>query len=312
MIRATLIAAALALQASAAVAVPREPLVTLSLSTAEARLGTVFYAYVEVSVEPGVEVSLPSPLDLGPGLEELARKHTLSRRGEQDLHTFELKLMAFDLGDLEVPELPIVYATPDGAREARTSTSRIEIAGALGERVADVKEVVPVAIVRRDLERLYWAGGVVAGALFLALTLPLLVRLLRRVKRAPVVVSESALEVARRRFEVLEREGTIDDADRRPAYVSMSEIVREYLEKALDISALDATTAEIASEVRGTTLSDDARSELVEWLRECDLVKFAGFRASAEDARAALYRARGWIEREDGRLSGPTEEAASG
>jgi len=309
MIRVVLIAAAIALQAAAALAAPREPLVTLSLSTAEAPLGTAFYAYLEVSLEEGGEVSLPSPLDLGPGLEELARKHTLSRRGDLDLHTFELKLMAFELGDLEIPELPVVYATADGAREARTSASRVSVVGELGQKAAELREVVPVPIIRTDLERVYWAGGIVAGVLLLAMLLPLVARAARRMKRPPVVVVESALATARRRFEALERDGAIDGVDRRAAYVSMSEIVREYLESAFQVSALDATTAEIAAELDGSKVDEASASDLVEWLRECDLVKFAGFRASADDARAALYRARGWIEREDERLRSNAEVA---
>ena len=308
-----LIAVAMVLQAAGGVdAAPSpEPIVTLSLSAAEVELGTLFYAYVEVSVGAGVDVSLPERIELGPAIEELGRQLTVSKRGELDLYTFELTLMSFELGEIEIPEIPIVYAAGEGAKEVRTATSRLKVSGTLADDARDLREVVPVSVIRRDTDRLYWAAGVAGGTLLLALVVTLLARAVPRMRVPPQVPALSALEVARVRFERLEASGSLDGDDRRSAYVEMSETVREYLSTALSISALDATTAEISVEIEAASISEDDRGELVRWLRDCDLVKFAGFRASEDDARAALYSARRWVERIDPLVSA-AEEVSSG
>ncbi len=274
-----------------------QPLVTLSISAAEVELGEPFFAYIEVSTARGTEVSLPRDLVLGAAFEETGRKLTATHPGDRDLFTFELKLMAFDLGEQEIPEIPIIYAGEGGAQEVRTAVSRITVRSILGKGDVALRDVAPVVVIRRDMRRLYWSVGIVASVLLGAILALALSRRAPKVKFKPVEPRVPPLSRARQRFEAVERKlSAQQDGGCRDAYVELSEVVREYLGDSFAVPALDATTAEIAASLADIDVISESRTDLVDWLKSSDLVKFAGYRASVEEARAALFQARGWIE----------------
>lgn len=80
-------------------------------------------------------------------------------------------------------------------------------------------------------------------------------------------------------------------------YVAVSRIVRTYLENRFDLRAPDLTTEEFL-ELAGTSsdLSRDHQGLLRDFLRQADLVKFAGVKASAEDVRSAGSLARQFLD----------------
>ncbi len=71
-------------------------------------------------------------------------------------------------------------------------------------------------------------------------------------------------------------------------YSAISDILREYLEKGFQISALERTTGEILRDMRKKTEIDTERQvKLRELLDTCDLVKFAKFRPEMEEGQEA-------------------------
>jgi hypothetical protein len=57
------------------------------------------------------------------------------------------------------------------------------------------------------------------------------------------------------------------------------------------VATLDLTTAEL---MRGLAkvAPDDERAQIADWLERCDIVKYGGLKATAEDARGVLDGAR--------------------
>ncbi|MBT8495992.1 MAG: hypothetical protein KJO07_23305 [Deltaproteobacteria bacterium] len=271
-----------------------EPLVTLSLSASEVELGAPFFAYLEVSAGPQVEIRLPEELDFGPDIEERGRKLERTTRDSREVYNFEIELLAFAVGELEIPELQVSYASPDGTGEVATATTWIGIRGVLSSDDDQLRELGPVPVVRRNLERVYWALAVAGGVLLLSVLLTVIARVIRVIATRPPPPPPTAIERARRRLNELEPR--LEGGDRRRLFVEMSEIVREYVEAELDIAALERATAEIDESVGGTELSEQGRKQLSTWLGEADLVKFAGYQVTAADTRGAFDRASGWID----------------
>jgi hypothetical protein len=75
-------------------------------------------------------------------------------------------------------------------------------------------------------------------------------------------------------------------------YTLLADCVRIYIERRYAIRALDRTTQEVMSAFRDAGVDDGHAELLCALLAEADLVKFARFHPSSEQARRALAQAR--------------------
>jgi hypothetical protein len=74
----------------------------------------------------------------------------------------------------------------------------------------------------------------------------------------------------------------------------MVEVIRDYLGARYRVATLDKTTSELSRAL--SNVAPEHERLLVEaWLERCDLVKYGGFRATAEDGKSALADARALI-----------------
>ena len=105
--------------------------------------------------------------------------------------------------------------------------------------------------------------------------------------------SQLALEALRR----LHARGLIEKQQFETYYVSLSAIVREYLENGLNLRAPEMTTEEFLSvAARDRQLSAVQQARLAEFLSQADLVKFARHRPGLEESEAAYRAARRFVE----------------
>jgi hypothetical protein len=123
------------------------------------------------------------------------------------------------------------------------------------------------------------------------------------------MTSERALE----QLLAIEQSGVLDrDEDRKAGYAEMGGVIREYLGGRYRVATLDLTTAELMRSL-GKAAPDDERTQIAAWLERCDIVKYGGMRATAEDARGVLDGARTLVmttTRPPGRAASKTEVAA--
>jgi len=153
----------------------------------------------------------------------------------------------------------------------------------------------PVEVARRDWTLVY-IGAALGGLAALAALAWFLSRRLRRRERhaghAETVRRAPAHEEALARLQKLESSGALDADDRKPAYFEMSEILRDYLGRRYQFPGLDYTTEEVNGALAARPEASPIADDVARWLTDADFVKFADYPATADEARAALYKVR--------------------
>jgi hypothetical protein len=236
-------------------------------------------------------MNLPSVLELGPfALLDRAE-------AEQDLgdgriqRTFTLKIAAYEPGELAVPPIEVTYlGRGGGVRSVSTAPVPVKIGSLIAnEPEPALKEgAAPVTVWKRDLTLVYVAGGVLAAAIGALVTWLILRRLRRRDLARPGPPARPAHEIALERLDRLGALGFLENADNRPFYFAVSEVVRDYLGARFGFDSLELTTDELMAELRRRASRELVLGEIGGWLSACDLVKFAKGSPTAAESRGAL------------------------
>jgi len=100
-----------------------------------------------------------------------------------------------------------------------------------------------------------------------------------------------AHEIALERLDRLGALGFLENADNRPFYFAVSEVIRDYLGGRYGFDSLEMTTDELIAELKRQAGRELILGEIQGWLSACDLVKFAKVSPTAGEARGALESA---------------------
>lgn len=80
-------------------------------------------------------------------------------------------------------------------------------------------------------------------------------------------------------------------------YSELTDTIRTYLENRFSIHAMEKTTREIITDLKSASISESDKEYLKMILREADMVKFAKFTPSEEDAYAYLNKSIDFVNR---------------
>jgi hypothetical protein len=172
-------------------------------------------------------------------------------------------------GELTIPVF--TARTADGAVVATTAELRLRVVGALGAGDSPIE--APAGLL--DLPRPLWWYAAIAGGLALA-GCGCLGLLRRRTVAPPAAVALPAHVRALRALGRLRTAPRTTPAEIERFYVDVSTVLREYLEERFALRAPERTTEEFLRELEGgDRLAREHRAALEQFLRRCDLVKFA-------------------------------------
>jgi hypothetical protein len=291
---------------AAAPAGPDAPTVTATLDKSEVNVGDRVTLTITAIARPGITVTLPQKPDLGK-LEVLDRddgdKNGRDLGDGRRAFQFTLGVAAYEPGELEVPPIEVGWVGQNGEIQTATTAEVPLKVAALVPPEGEKQELQPIrpprsALVedKRVKKVLAWTG---VGLCALALVW-LLLRLFGRLRRRRVEAREEAAlvpsrppdEVAMEKLRALRAQGDFAADLYRPFYFAVAEVVREYLGARYGFDSLELTTSELID-----ALGDKAPhlaaadGDVVRFLVETDLVKFAKAGSTDEDARAALDQA---------------------
>lgn len=223
--------------------------------------------------------------------------------GSTTTHTFELQLLCFETGTHDLGPIRIRVTAADGVLHTLESEIRaIEVASVLAnEPDPELKPPTEPVVVEQDDYRLLIALGAL-GVLALGVLLGwLFVRWWSRRERPepapppPPPPWETALAELRAHAE--RREAAIAEGDTERWVDAVSDSIREYLGHRFGFHGLESTTDEIAGELARAKSLSIAPGEAIDFLGQCDLVKFARASLADEASRALIDDAVRLVER---------------
>ena len=280
---------------AAAAVDPDAPTVAARADKAEAHVGDPIRISVVAVAKSGVPVNLPGTFDLGP-FSLLGRDETI----EQNLgdgrvrREFVFKIAAYEPGPVELPAIEVTYLGPTGeVKTARTAPLPIKIASLIAnEPEPALKDAATTVSVMEENRIPLYIGGGLLGAGVGALIMFFIARKLRaRRGERPGPPPRPAHEIALERLDRLGAYGFLENADNRPFYFAVSEVIRDYLGARYGFDSLEMTTDELIGELKRQAGRDMILGEIQGWLSACDLVKFAKVSPTAAEARGALESA---------------------
>lgn len=274
---------------------PEAPTVTARVDRAQAYVGDPVHLEIVAIAKTSVPVNLPSTLELGPWT-LLDRKESDQALGDGRMkRLYTLTIAAYAPGEkVVVPPVEVTYLGPHGdVRTARTAPVPVKIGSLIAnEPEPALKDAAPpVTVMVQNLWPAYAAGAIVAAGLGALITMLIVRRLRARRGARPGPPPRPAHEVAMEKLDRLGAYGFLENADNRPFYFAVSEVIREYLGARYGFDSLELTTDELMGELRRRAGREMVLSEVEGWLAGCDLVKFAKISPTAAEARGALESA---------------------
>lgn len=206
-------------------------------------------------------------------------------------------LTTFETGDLLIPAPSVEYRLPGEAmRTASGEDVLVVVKSLLAQEpdAKDIRDIVPPEPIPFDWTPYFVLAGLILLGLLLLAGVYYLVNRPRGEKRTP---PRPAHEVALEELARLRSRGLVDAGEIDEFYVSLTRIVRTYLEDGFHVRAPEMTTEEfLATAGTDSRLSAPQRRLLSEFLSQADLVKFARFVPTPRDCEAAFEAARRFVE----------------
>jgi hypothetical protein len=283
---------------------PDAPTVGAALDKSEAYVGDRLALTVTAIAKGGIAVNLPQKLELGPV--ELLERDDAEAQG-RDLgdgrrsFRFILYVADYDVGPAEIPSLTLTYLSPRGeVRSVTTAPVQLTIRALVDE---SQQAALPQparsghsALIedRRVLRAVYAAVGLVA----LGLIAFLVRRIWRKrgvdgVETITMIPSRPPGEVAIERLVAIRARGEFAREGYRPFAFETAEVVRAYLGARYGFDSLELTSTELLAELeRVAPHLVQPGSEVVRFIEDTDLVKFANAGGSDASALALLDTAQ--------------------
>lgn len=266
-------------------------------------LGDPISVILEVEVARTDEAAVPEQ-PFGP-FEILDRniEITSSPDGSSKVFQFELQLLCFEVGEHVLGPIRVRITTSDGELiELESESKTIEVDSVLAnEPNPDLKPPTAPVTVEQDDYRLLIALGALATLALGALLAWLFIRWWQGRERpepsapAPPPPWETALDELRaheqRRAEAITKGRTESWVD------AVSDTIRSYLGARFGFHGLESTTDEIAAALSGSKSLAIAPAEAIDFLSQCDLVKFAKQSLADEASRELIRDAFALVER---------------
>ncbi|MBI2377057.1 MAG: hypothetical protein HYV07_23860 [Deltaproteobacteria bacterium] len=275
-------------------------------------VGEPFKLVVEAAHEKGEIALLPEKLDLGESIGErpAARKHDRSERGGKEIDRYDLELLAFDAGALEIPPIPLAIGSTTASSKAIT----IEVQSGLRpdeqlvagstrpEALSELEKMsaanpAPLAITVRDYTLLFAGLGLLAAIAIAYLVVRYRKKKVESLSEVPAAPPRPAHELALERLEALASSSTLGRGELKPFFVELSEILRVYVGGRYGFESVELTVRELVDELNTRGAEGLDLEALQKLLDNADLVKFAKWESTTEDARASLALAFGLVKK---------------
>ena len=251
-----------------------------SVDMAEAYIGDLITYQITIICDSTIQL-VPPPIGANLGAFDVkdyqADVETKLKDGRTQSQT-TFVLSTFTTGDYLIPPLPIMFLMPDSTRKVMLAEGiPIKIKSLLtnANDSTDIRPLKGPYEFKRSYLAYYIWGGIALVVLAIALYLW---RRWRRKKTIEEPVDlRPAWEIAFEKLAVLREKKLVEEGKHKEFYLELTEIIREYLGRMYDLTALDMTTTEFLELLSELTLPDGLYDRTAKFLHHADLVKFAKY-----------------------------------
>lgn len=259
---------------------------------------------LETTIEGNYEVQMPKVDSL---LESFGIVDWGNLGSKLDLNnnvvsTYRYRLEPFLSGTYAVPAFTFEFYDANDAEgkkyELTTEPIDVEVTSLLGEQrgklvIADIEDVVEM-----PKEASYWWVWAVCGVGVIPAGVAGLYYLRRQRLAKLVRIFKPAHEIAYERLRLLVKDDLINTGRLKEFYERISDILRHYIEHRFELRAPERTTEEFLIELQWTdVLSASDKESVEEFLRHCDLVKFAKYSPTSEQVQRTFDLVKDFIEK---------------
>ena len=257
---------------------------------------------LEAAIEPGYEVQMPR---VDKVLESFGIVDWDSPGEKLDENNNVVicnryRLEPFLSGSFEIPAFTFEFTDVNDTEAKKYTLSTepidIEVTSLLGEQraelvIADIEDVVEMAA----KPSYWWLWMLLAVGIITAVGVGLYLRH-KRVEEL-VRIFKPAHELAYQRLRALVKDDLVNAGKIKQFYERISNILRYYIEHRFNLRAPERTTEEFLFELSSANiLSASDQDRLGEFLRHCDLVKFAKHNPTTEQIQRTFDLVKDFIE----------------
>jgi len=257
---------------------------------------------LEATIEPGFEVQMPKVDKLENfGIVDWDNLGNKLDENNNVVSKYRYRLEPFLSGTYSIPAFTFKFTDVNNPEEKTyeltTEPIDIEVTSLLGEQRAELKIADIEGVVQMPRERSYrpvWAlgaAGIIAAVSFWLYS--------KRKQAAELVrIFKPAHEIAYERLRALVKEDLVKKGKIKEFYEQISDILRHYIEHRFNIRALERTTEEFLIEsATANVLGANDKADLEEFLKHCDLVKFAKHNPNREQIQKTFNLVKSFIEK---------------
>ena len=266
---------------------------------------------IEASIEEGYELTMPQPEKILGEDFDIRQSKFVGERLDADGNVsklMRLRIAPMAAGNIEIPKLTFEFkkaqsdaTQPDEAFQISTEPITIEVVSLLAadEQPQVVDEAGTVVALSRQIS---WWWYAIAAAVLIAIGAVITAIVLKRGKQKEIErIYRCAHEIAYQRLKKLQAAGLIETGKLKEYYERTSGILRYYIEDRFELKAPERTTEEFLYEIqygRGVyILGEEDRSSLEQFLKHCDLVKFARHEPTREQIERTIELVENFVER---------------
>jgi len=235
-----------------------------------------------VKTDPGVKLE---PLALGSNLGAFEVKDYKIYDPEKTkdgkiINKSEYIITTFTTGEYVIPPIAINYIDAKGEKKQIQSEPLFILVKSVGTTESDKEDIrglkPPI-----EIKGAYWGYLLILPILALLATGGFLYY--RQKSKAiafpkiPEELKKPAWEVALLELENLKNSDLLERGEIKKYYIILSDIIRKYLERRYQITALDRTTQEVKGELKRVKAEAEVTDLVYGFLSACDLVKFAKY-----------------------------------
>ena len=256
----------------------QEVTVSARLDSSRALMGDQLTLHLRVEKSSGASVSFPNFADTLSGKIEIIRKSVISTTTGPDgklVLNQDLLITVFDTGLIEIP--PQSFAIQNGPLKDTLHTQPIALqirSLPVDTTIRDIKANLRMPVNAQEVFP-YFLAFIALALLIIAIIF--IVRKISRkdAKTIEIVPSEPAEVIALRQLEQLRVEKPWIQKPVKTYYISLTDILRHYIERRYGIMALEQTTDEILMDLKKSGSKANNLEKLASILKLADLVKFA-------------------------------------